>query len=348
MDFKFQKLWLCIIATLVAGIMPAQSFSDSSSCDSYKCSCDNDPTPAGVMISHVHLKKEWMVSYRYMGMRMQGLNNGEQTDNEGNALQNYSASPDFMQMNMHMIMAMYGVADRLTLMGMLNYSTAYMKMTMQGGARHHHGMNSSGLGDTKLYALYALFKNKTTQMLVSGGISLPSGSITKRGDTGSMMYPGQRLPYSMQNGSGTYDLLPGLNLLHQHNTMYYCVQASSIIRTTTNTLDYKLGNEFNLNAWYAWQWAPSISNSVRLEGNLAGRLHGNDSSLDPYSELSANTANYGGKRILVHFGISVQTKNGCLKRSRFSLEYGMPVYQDLNGLQSTLKNSLYFTWAQKF
>ena len=339
---------LSVIFILMAGIMSAQGFSDSTSCDSYKCSCDNDPTPAGIMISHVHLKNEWMVSYRYMGMYMQGLNRSGQINNGGDALQNYSASPDFMQMNMHMIMAMYGLTSRLTLMGMLNYNTAYMKMTMQEGAHHHHGMNSSGLGDTRLYALYALLKNKTTEMLVSGGISLPSGSITRRGEAGSMMYPGQRLPYSMQNGSGTYDLLTGLNLLHQHNTMYYCMQASSIIRTGTNSLGYRFGNELNLNAWYAWQWLPFISNSIRFEGNLAGRMNGSDSSLDPYSEISANTANYGGKRIFMYGGISMQPKNGCLKRNRFSLEYGLPLYQDLKGLQATLKNSLYFTWALKF
>lgn len=347
MDFKFQKLLFCIIATIKIAMMPAQSFSDSTSCNSYKCTCDNDPTPAGVMISHVHLKKEWMVAYRYMGMHMQGLSRSGQSENGTDGLQDYSASPDFMQMNMHMIMAMYGITNRLTIMGMQNYNTVYMKMIMQGGT-HHHSMSSSGLGDTKLYALYALVKNDNTQLLLSGGLSLPMGSITRKGEVGSMMYSGERLPYSMQNGSGTYDLLPGLNLLHQHNTMYYCLQASSIIRTGTNSLGYKFGNELNLNAWYAWQWLPFISNSIRLDGNLVGCMNGRDSSLDPYSEISANTTNYGGKRISIYSGISAQAKNGCLKRSRFSLEYGIPLYQDLNGLQAKLKNSLYFTWALKF
>lgn len=348
MDFKFQKLLLCIIALLNVVIAPAQSFSDSSSCDKHKCTCDNDPTPAGVMISHVHLKNEWMLSYRYMGMHMQGLNTTSQAKNGNDVLQRYSASPDFMQMNMHMVMVMYGITDRLTVMGMLNYNSVYMKMTMLGEAHHHHGMNSTGIGDTKLYALYALVKKEKTQFLVSSGINLPSGSIMRKGETDAMMYAGQRLPYSMQNGSGTYDLLPALNLLHQHNTMYYCLQVSSIIRANRNSLGYRFGNELSLNGWYAWHWLPFISNSIRIEGNLAGAIKGCDPTLDPLSEISANPSNYGGHRLFLYAGISTQPKTGFLKTNRFSLEYGLPLYQDLNGIQASFKSTLVFAWVLKF
>ena len=48
------------------------------------CHCIRNLTPAGVMISHVHPKKEWMLSYRFsqmnMGNPIQGKSNVSSSD----------------------------------------------------------------------------------------------------------------------------------------------------------------------------------------------------------------------------------------------------------------------------
>jgi len=204
---------ICLFFAMVwaANLKAQTEEADTTSCSKGNCCCGNDPTPAGVMISHVHTKNEWMISYRYMGMNMSGVEDGHTSLSQSDVLANYRSSPDLMQMQMHMGMLMYGITDRLTVMGMFNYVSNYMEMTMPVGSHlHHHSMSSTGIGDAKLYALYALKKNMFRQMIASLGFNLPSGSISVKGPAGAMMYPDQRYAYSMQLGSGTVELLPGI------------------------------------------------------------------------------------------------------------------------------------------
>lgn len=324
----------------------SQTQAAECSCTSHGCCCGgNDPTPAGVMISHAHAKNEWMISYRYMGMTMQGLNSKKESD----VLSVYTASPRAMQMQMHMVMAMYGLTDRLTVMAMFQYVFNYMNMTMPMGKHYYnHSMLSSGLGDTRLYALYALRKKGTEQLLMSAGFNIPTGTINIKGAAGSMMFDAQRFPYSMQFGSGTYDVLPCINYLIQQNKMSYSAQMASVLRTHYNSLNYKYGNELTVSAWAAWQWLSYITSSLRVEANAAGKIKGKDQTLKVYDEPSANPDNYGGERIQVYLGTSFRIKKRFLDKNRLSIEYGLPVYQNLNGIQMKTKVGLFAAWPLTF
>jgi hypothetical protein len=59
---------LCLIVFLSLQLLIV-SQEATESCD-VSCHCIRNLTPAGVMISHVHPKNEWMLSYRYMQMGM--------------------------------------------------------------------------------------------------------------------------------------------------------------------------------------------------------------------------------------------------------------------------------------
>lgn len=350
MELKKLRPLLLLCGVFLQTRACAQAQTADSTCAMHGCCCGaNDPTPAGVMISHAHAKSEWMVSYRYMGMTMQQLTEGLQAKSETDVLETYKASPRFMQMQMHMLMAMYGVTDKLTCMAMFQYTFNYMDMMMLMGKRYYsHNMLSSGLSDTKLYALYALRKNKSKQLLVSFGINIPTGSIQRKGAAGAMMYDAQRLPYSMQLGSGTYDFLPGVNYLVQRNKMSYSAQVTAVLRAHYNALSYRYGNELTASAWAAWQWLSFINNSLRVEGSVAGKIKGKDQTLNVYEEPSANPGNYGGERLTVYIGTSFRIKKGFLDKNRLSIEYGLPVYQNLNGIQMKTKSGLYAAWSLTF
>lgn len=323
--------------------------ADNATCSEGACCCGNDPTPAGVMISHVHAKNEWMISYRYMGMNMSGVEDGLTNVSQSDVLASYMSSPDLMKMQMHMGMLMCGITDRLTVMGMFNYVSNYMEMTMPVGSHlHHHSMSAAGIGDSKLYALYALKKNMFRQIIASLGINLPTGSISIKGPDGAMMYPNQRYAYSMQLGSGTVDLLPGFTYLKQNGKWTNSAQVQATIRTGKNSLGYRLGHEVLLNAWTAYYWLPFMSSSLRLEANYTSALAGSDPSVSKQIEISANPANYGGTRANLFLGTSFQTKKGFLKKNRLSVEYGLPVYQNIVGLQMKSKSSLYISWTLMF
>ena len=60
---------LCLVFVLFISSQFYYAQEDSVTCN-VSCHCIRNLTPAGVMISHVHPKNEWMVSYRYMQMGM--------------------------------------------------------------------------------------------------------------------------------------------------------------------------------------------------------------------------------------------------------------------------------------
>ncbi len=335
----------------------AQS-NDTLSCTDFSC-CIQDLSPAGTMISHAHNKKEWMISYRYMNMYMHGVKQGTMPLNNNEVFLNYMCAPEKMTMQMHMLMAMYGITDRITVMAMFNYLINSMDMDMFVSTGHHHpgssGSNSSavhtmrttGIGDLKLIALYGIFKNATHQLLFQLGVNLPTGNIGMKGGPTDMLYADQHYPYEMQLGSGTTDVLPGIAYLFQKTKCSAGATISGTYRTGYNSLGYKLGNDFSLNAWYAYKWLNFLSSSIRAEGIIAEHIYGFDPMLFSHSEPSANPFNYGGRKINCYIGSSLHFK-GIFKNNRLALECGVPLYQYLKGIQLQQQYTLQALWSYSF
>jgi hypothetical protein len=324
------------------------------------CSSNNDPTPASVMISPIHNKNEWMFAYKYMIMDMKDILSGTQVVDKSSVFVNYLMSPDNMRMDMHMLMGMYGLTDKLTIMVMLNKSTMTMNMTTFTKSGHihvgstvgdtsgSHYMRTSGIGDIKLNVLYALVKTPSQQVVINAGLSAPTGSIQWAGASDDAMYSNRRYAYSMQLGSGTYDFLPAISYLFQRNKLTFNAQIASVIRTGYNSIGYKLGNETTVNTWLAYQWQPFLSSSVRFEGNMADKISGNDPTLYVYNELAASPSNYGGQRLSCAIGSVFKPRQGIFKNNRLAIEYALPVYQSLNGTQMKMNHTLVASWSIGF
>ena len=218
--------------------------------------------------------------------------------------------------------------------------------TSSSSVTHH--MNTSGFGDIKIHALYGVVKSLNHQLILSAGLSLPTGSTRIQGTADDMMYPNRRYPYAMQLGSGTFEALPCVSYLYQKNKFSLSGQASGIVRIRQNTEGYQLGNEATLNTWAAYQWLPFLSSSLRFEGTIADKISGKDPTLYAFNELSANTANYGGKRLNCAIGAIFQAKKGIFNRNCLGLEYNLPVYQNLNGTQMSAQYGLAASWAMMF
>lgn len=330
---------LLLIAWLTLYTVSAQTDSVFT-CAS--CMCKKDVTPSGVMLSHVHAKGEWMLSYRYMNMSARGIQqNGNAISNE-QIYNQYLYFSDQMTMQMHMLMAMYGVSDKLTLMAMTEYRASSMNMVAPAGSMHMHSgmsmsgsmeqdMKTSGFGDVSLTALYSLVNSSQHHVLFSCGVSVPTGSIQNKGQAGSM-YPGTRYPYMMQQSSGTWDIKPGLTYTYKHDKMMASTQLLSTIRTGYNPVGYKLGNEWSFNNWVAYQWTSWLSTSLRGELIQTGKIKGSDPDLYIYTEPAANPVNYGGTAAMLYAGINTF----FLSKNKIGIEAGLPVYQKLNGIQPKL------------
>jgi len=329
---------------------------DSSACVC-KSTYSTDLTPSGINMSHIHEKKQVMFSYRYMHVNMQNISDGKTKVTNDAIFINHIMAPEQMNMDMHMFMAMYGITDKTNLMGMFNYNINSMSMsTLSGSHNHNHNgsevdnvnnemvTKTSGIGDLKLNLLHDFLGSKSHHLLISLGLNIPVGSINKKGDNGNM-YSDKRLPYSMQLGSGTWDLMPGIIYSYENGAISISSQLISTVRTGYNNVGYKLGNEATLNNWFAYRWCKNLSSSFRIESYTSDHIKGKDASLYEGYEPSANPLYYGGEKINGFAGANFYFRKGLLKNNKIGIEYGFPFYQNLNGIQINTKTSLYLSWS---
>lgn len=309
--------------------------------------------PIGVMGGNMMMSGKWMLSYRYMRMAMDGNRIGtDQVSPEEivTSVPNRFAGlpgqpptlrvvPTEMTRRMHMFGAMYAPTNWLTLMGMASYVDKSMDhVTFQGPEGTDRlgtfTTESEGVSDTKLVGLIRLLEAEGHHVHLNAGISLPTGTITERDSILTPMNtrPTVRLPYPMQIGSGTFDLLPGVTYRGRQGDLGWGAQYFGTVRLDDNDEDYKLGNEHRLTAWGSYAWARWISTSFRVTGRTLGDIDG----IDPKIVGPVQTADpdfQGGERIDLALGINLAGQDGLLRGTRFGVEVAVPVHQDLNGPQ---------------
>ena len=303
----------------------------------------DDHAPIGVMGDHLHHKAEVMISYRFMKMRMEDNRDGTNRLSESEVVLSgtgqYRVAPTDMDMTMHMLGVMYAPSDNLTLMAMIPYLENDMDhVTAMGSA---FSTSSSDLGDISLVALSS-FSNGTLWQL---GLSFPTGDqdqkdLTPMGNT--------VLPYPMQTGSGTYDLIAGIGDNIRRNNDSWGYQVRGVFRLGVNDDDYTQGHQLNVSAWYAKRMSSSISLSLRGIYEYRGNYNGED----PRFKM-AQAANLvstvdpdlrGGERIDVSLGVNWLHASG----HRLALEYQRPVWQDLYGPQLETDEVLTLGWQLAF
>jgi len=276
--------------------------------------------PIGVMGDHTHNKGEFMVSYRFMSMEMEG-NRGGSSDlspeeivttvlNPNPMPRTLRVVPTKMTMDMHMFGAMYAPTDNLTMMVMVNYLEKEMDhITFQGMMGTNRlgtfTTKSQGFGDTKVVGLLNIYDDHKHKVHVNLGVSLPTGSITKKDTVLTPMNTRMklRLPYGMQLGSGTYDLLPGITYQTHQGKWNFGAQYTATIRTGENSEDYRLGDELNFTGWASYSWLHNLSTSVRLAYLEVGNIDGADPEITAPVQ-TADPDNYGKERLDLYAGIN--------------------------------------------
>ncbi|MEO0472196.1 MAG: transporter [Bacteroidota bacterium] len=311
------------------------SFFTNTLSAQYNGSRPDGHAPIGVMGDHTHKKGELMFSYRWMYMPMSGNLVGSDAVSNAAVLESYMVVPEQMAMQMHMLGAMYAPTDKITLMLMGNYVTNNMDLLTRMGGQFSTA--SSGLGDTRLGALIKVAEFGRNRLHFNAFVSLPTGSIENRDDTPAGNI---RLPYPMQLGSGTFDLMPGVTYLGQNDLLSWGVQAKGIIRPGTNSADYAFGDQFMATAWGAIVIADWLSASVRLDNRNVSPIRGQDAELNPMMVSTADPVNFGGQRLDGLLGLNFYARSGGLKGLRIAAEFGLPLYQNLNGPQMQVQSVL--------
>ena len=325
----------------------------------------DEHAPIAVMGDHYHEQGEFMFSYRFMRMDMAGNRSGSSAiapETIATTVPNrffgmpmqpptLRVVPTSMTMDMHMLGLMYAPSDRVTLMAMTHYVDKEMEhVTFAGPAGTaelgRFVTEASGIGDTSLSALIRLKQTETSRWHATIGVSLPTGDTDETDDvlapTG--MRPVLRMPYPMQLGSGSDDLLAGLTYSQiVSGSSSFGAQWRSVVRLNDNGDGYRLGDEHRVTAWYAHMLTGRLSGSIRVEWYDRGNISG----IDPRIVAPVQTADpsrQGIERFDLGLGLNFVTESG----HRFAIEYAIPVEERLDGPQLETDSQLTLGYQLSF
>ena len=303
--------------------------------------------PIQIMGDHTHKKGEVMLSYRFMYMNMNGNGDGTKELSNSEVLRPdgpYMVTPEAMPMQMHMLGAMYAVSDDLTLMVMFNYAFISMDHMMMNG--NTFTTESSGLGDIKLSGMYNVFAKGNTRGHAQLGISIPTGSLEAKDVTPMSSGNEVILPYPMQLGSGTWDLLPAFTYLGQTPRVSYGAQANGVIRLGENDRGYTFGNTCALVGWTGYKltdWvSPMLSVKYSSWRDISGKDTAHDMALMNNMVHTVDPDLKAGSKIDLGMALNFQGPEGPLHDLRFGANFDLPVYQNLDGPQMLNKGILTF------
>lgn len=338
--------------------------------------------PLGVMGDHAHGQSEWMLSYRFMAMGMEGLRDGTASITP-EEIDGFSVIPVNMGMQMHMVGLMFAPHDSITLMVMTSYRDNYMEMeagkvtvgegmtstdvdgdhvhiagshgregSRQGESPHAshrhpigaHEMESRGLGDLRLSALIPLLRTRNAVFLLNTGLSIPTGSITAEGVNGI-------LPYPMQLGSGSFELTPGVTFTTMLGSWSFGGQTQVTLPLNENVRGYRLGSASLSTIWGGRRVNDWLSLSARALFESWGNIAGSDRALDPTMAPTMDPRLRGGGRGSLLLGCNLIFPNrlgGLLAGQRFAVEARLPVYQHLDGPQLELGWGVVAGWQYAF
>jgi len=302
--------------------------------------------PISVMGDHMHKMGEWMLSYRYMTMEMDGLLAGSKniSANDANSTFGFPLGmlPKDMKMDMHMFGTMYAISNKWTLMAMVNYLDNEMSMqsAMMGT------MESKGISDIKLAGLYDLAQwDDGRRVHLKLGLNLPTGSIDEK-------HNGNILGYGMQLGSGTYDFEPAITYLGQTENYSYGAQLGGILRIGENDQDYTLGNRFEAALWGASKITDSLSASAKFDYSSQSEIDGSDARLKMRREMMGGTMDsptfdpksQGRDITTFGLGLNYYFQNNGLSGHRLAAEWETPIDQKVNGVQLELDSVWTLGW----
>ena len=294
-------------------------------------------SPIGLSGDHFHNANSFMFSYKYMSMNMSGLLNGHEDLSLADAHSSFMVAPTEMNMNMHMLGAMYAFTNRFTVMAMSSYKNNEMQLTMRNG--NSFTTSSKGLSDISLSAIYAIKANETSSWHILAGVNIPAGDYQVTDDT--PMEEGLTLAYPMQLGSGTID--PFFNTTFLLDIEKFCsgFQAKYLFRTSNNEADFSLGNELNLNIWTSYTLNQTWSLNSRINFKDLASIDGANPIYNIMMMPLFDATNSGRTIINTNIGVNfkptIKDKHGLT----VAVEAGIPVYDEANGIQ--MKNGFSMT-----
>lgn len=304
--------------------------------------------PLGVRDDYTLDAGEFMWTYRYWRDSFTGLRLGEQLISTDDVFGlGFTTVPVEMNNQAQEFEVRIGLSDDLTLSATLPY-VFHETFNVTDDGQTFFVTESEDLGDTKVNFLYNLFQVGAYQAHLGMGVNLPSGELDDR-DVTAVSFPSDaQLPFNMQTGSGTWDILPSLTMVTQNEYGTVGMQGKGVIRVHNNNRNYTLGDRFMGTVWAGYRISDWLSASARLQHEVWGDVDAFDPDTNPGENPASNPFSTGGNRTSLPLGVNILLQEGPLAGLRMAIEWYYVVAEDLNGPQLSQNNVLVIGWQVGF
>ena len=222
-----------------------------------------------------------------------------------------------------------GITDNFTLAAQL----PYVKRTNIEEAEDEDGEieikqlgNSEGIGDARLFGQYRFLQNdlnKTSAAFIAG-IKIPTGETNEEA-------PEEKLDAELQPGSGSWDPFIGLAFSKRWDKWSFDSNATYQL-ATEGTQDTDLGDFVGLNTAFSYRLNSEHQHSdhshIDLQWDLIFEINGEWREKEDVDRDTNDDS--GGLLVFASPGVRLSTNNGLSA----SLAAGVPIIEDLNGLQT--------------
>lgn len=279
--------------------------------------------PIGMRLDLPQAKGHWTFSYRYVHVKQEGLGDDRESVDPTSILGSpYTEVPTKQTSELHVVGVAYAPLDRLTFELSLPYAHLRQSLLNASGSEQ---TSSSGIGDARFVFIVPFIANGDQSTDLTLGFTFPTGGIEQNDRDGD------RLPYSMQLGSGTWDLVWGITYTGREGRLGWGGEIDGVYRIGDNVLGYTQGTVYEASAWLTAMLHEWVTLTGRVGWSRRTNVGGADPALDPAASPANDPMKQGWNRLDLGPGANVFLP--VLGGQRLAVEAMFPVLQVLSGPQ---------------
>lgn len=214
----------------------------------------------------------------------------------------------------------YGVSNSLLLSVVTPFLYQNETIIQQGNSNKNI---NNGIGDMSLWARYQIVNHKI-ELNGAVGLKFPTGNTKERTESGIL------LPFSMQSGSGSYDIVANiqstLNLTKNKNMTFsnqLAVKLNGRGKSFQAHPNYRFGNQFQLMSVYSYQY---IIGTV-ISNAYVGTIY-------QFREKDAFNGGFENENTGGHWlNLAIGQDSSLTPRLKIGVNFITPLYRNLKGLQ---------------
>ncbi len=279
--------------------------------------------PIGMHLDHPQSRGHWIFSYRYVRASSSGLADGQDPLSADDLLGTaYPELPTEQVDQAHIMGVAYAPLDRLTFELSLPYRVREQWYDTTTGSGVHE---ARGIGDARFVFVVPFIVNRDQETHLTAGFTFPTGSVRENGPDG------ERLPYNVQLGSGTWDVVWGITYTGRHDRIGWGGEVHGVYRIGENSEGYTQGTVYEASGWMDAMAHDWVSLSARVGWSRRTNVRGSDPLLDPTETPSNDPYKQGWNRLEIGPGANVLLP--VLGGQRFAIEWLFPIFQTVSGPQ---------------